>query len=215
MSDTTYIPALRFNWLTKIYDPLIQWTTPERLFKQDLIIEAGIETEFHVLDFGCGTATLSMMTKSKYPSAFVTGVDVDAEVLAIAKNKLKDFPYPIRLDQYDGMKLPYPDETFDRVISSLVFHHLTPIQKAKAFQEIKRVLKFDGELYIADWGKAENSLMRGLFYGVQLLDGFKTTRDNVSGLMPSYLLEAGFLSAKVLKKYRTVFGTLELFRAKK
>ena len=215
MSDTTYIPALRFNWLTKIYDPLIQWTTPERLFKQDLIIEAGIETEFHVLDFGCGTATLSMMTKSKYPSAFVTGVDVDAEVLAIAQHKLWDFPYPIRLDQYDGMKLPYPDETFDRVISSLVFHHLTPIQKAKAFQEIKRVLKFDGELYIADWGKAENSLMRGLFYGVQLLDGFKTTRDNVSGLMPSYLLEAGFLSAKVLKKYRTVFGTLELFRAKK
>jgi len=215
MSDTTYIPALRFNWLTKIYDPLIQWTTPERLFKQDLIIEAGIETEFHVLDFGCGTATLSMMTKSKYPSAFVTGVDVDAEVLAIAQHKLRDFPYPIRLDQYDGMKLPYPDETFDRVISSLVFHHLTPIQKAKAFQEIKRVLKFDGELYIADWGKAENSLMRGLFYGVQLLDGFKTTRDNVSGLMPSYLLEAGFLSAKVLKKYRTVFGTLELFRAKK
>jgi ubiquinone/menaquinone biosynthesis C-methylase UbiE len=215
MSDTTYIPALRFNWLTKIYDPLIQWTMPERLFKQDLIIEAGIETEFHVLDFGCGTATLSMMTKSKYPSAFVTGVDVDAEVLAIAQHKLRDFPYPIRLDQYDGMKLPYPDETFDRVISSLVFHHLTPIQKAKAFQEIKRVLKFDGELYIADWGKAENSLMRGLFYGVQLLDGFKTTRDNVSGLMPSYLLEAGFLSAKVLKKYRTVFGTLELFRAKK
>ena len=215
MSDTTYIPALRFNWLTKVYDPLIQWTMPEKQFKQDLIEEAGIETEFHVLDFGCGTATLSMMTKSKYPSAFVTGVDVDAEVLAIAQHKLRDFPYPIRLDQYDGMKLPYPDETFDRVISSLVFHHLTPIQKAKALQEIRRVLKFDGELYIADWGKAENSLMRGLFYGVQLLDGFKTTRDNVSGLMPSYLLEAGFLSAKVLKKYRTVFGTLELFRAKK
>jgi len=215
MSDTTYIPALRFNWLTKVYDPLIQWTMPEKQFKQDLIEEAGIETEFHVLDFGCGTATLSMMTKSKYPSAFVTGVDVDAEVLAIAQHKLRDFPYLIRLDQYDGMKLPYPDETFDRVISSLVFHHLTPIQKAKALQEIRRVLKFDGELYIADWGKAENSLMRGLFYGVQLLDGFKTTRDNVSGLMPSYLLEAGFLSAKVLKKYRTVFGTLELFRAKK
>ena len=215
MSDTSYIPALRFNWLTKVYDPLIQWTMPEKQFKQDLIKEAGIETEFHILDFGCGTATLSMMTKSKYPSAFITGVDVDAEVLPIAQHKLRDFPHPIRLDQYDGMKLPYPDETFDRVISSLVFHHLTPIQKANAFKEIKRVLKFDGELYIADWGKAENSLMRALFYGVQLLDGFKTTRGNVSGLMPSYLLGAGFLSAKVLKKYRTVFGTLELFRAKK
>lgn len=215
MSNTTYIPALRFGWLTKVYDPLIQWTMPEKQFKNDLIIEAGIETEFHVLDFGCGTATLSMMTKSKYPSAFVTSVDVDAKVLAIAKNKLKDFPYSIRLDQYDGSQLPYPNETFDRVISSLVFHHLTPIQKVKAFQEIRRVLKFDGELYIADWGKAENSLMRGLFYSIQLLDGFKTTRDNVAGLIPSYLLEAGFLSAKVLKKYRTVFGTLELFRAKK
>jgi SAM-dependent methyltransferase len=215
MNNTAYIPALRFGWLTRIYDPLIQWTMPEKQFKQDLIIEAGIETEFHVLDFGCGTATLSMMTKSKYPSAFVTGVDVDAKVLAIAKRKLEDFPYTIRLDQYDGTKLPYPNETFDRVISSLVFHHLTPSQKANALQEIRRVLRKDGELYIADWGKAENGLMRALFYSVQLLDDFKTTRDNVAGLMPSYLLEAGFLSAKVLKKYRTVFGTLELFRAKK
>jgi ubiquinone/menaquinone biosynthesis C-methylase UbiE len=215
MSDTTYIPALRFNWLTKIYDPLIQWTMPEKQFKQDLIKEAGIETGFHVLDYGCGTATLSMMLKAQHPSAYLTGVDVDGKVLKIAQQKLRTFQHPIRLDRYDGKTLPYPNETFDRVVSSLVFHHLDPLQKKQALLEIRRVLKPEGELYIADWGKAENALMRGLFYSVQMLDGFKTTRDNVAGLMPSYLLEAGFLSAKVLKKYRTVFGMLELFRAQK
>jgi ubiquinone/menaquinone biosynthesis C-methylase UbiE len=155
------------------------------------------------------------MIKSQYPLAFVTGVDVDKKVLSIAKDKLQSLSYAIPLDNYDGIRLPYTDQTFDRVVSSLVFHHLNPVQKAQAFHEIKRVLKPQGELHIADWGKAENGLMRNLFYIIQWLDGFKTTQDNVEGLMPSYMIEAGFLGVTVMKNYGTAFGTMELFCAKK
>lgn len=215
MKSLSFIPALRFHWLTKLYDPLIQITLPEKRFKQDLITQMGIQNDFQILDFGCGTATLSMMIKSQYPSTFVTGVDVDRKVLSIAKKKLQSLSYTIPLDDYDGIRLPYADHTFDRVVSSLVFHHLDPVQKSKAFREIKRVLKPQGQLHIADWGKAENALMRNLFYIIQWLDGFKTTQDNVEGLIPSYMIETGFSEVTVMKDYSTAFGTLELFYARK
>ena len=101
------------------------------------------------------------------------------------------------------------------MVSSLVFHHLTKKQKDNAFKEIYRVLKPGGELHIADWGKASNKLMRALFYLVQLLDGFKTTTDNVRGLLPNYIRNAGFVEIKEHRHYNTMFGTLSLYSAKK
>ena len=216
MNETDYIPALRFAWLNKVYDPVVQLTMPERRFKLDLIEQADIGSSgHHILDFGCGTATLTMLTKAKYPGSFVTGIDVDASIIQLAHLKLKDFPHPIRLDSYGGTRLPYLDETFDRVISCLVFHHLTPSQKTTALRELNRVLKPGGVLCVGDWGRPRNPLMRGLFYSIQLLDGFGTTRDNVKGRLPAFIREAGFEDTKILKNYATIFGTLELIKAKK
>ena len=100
-------------------------------------------------------------------------------------------------------------------MSSLVFHHLTGEQKLNALQEIHRVLKPEGELHIADWGKAQNILMRALFYLVQLLDGFKTTQENVEGKLPAFIQQAGFSLVEIKKSFSTVYGTLQLFKAKK
>jgi hypothetical protein len=44
---------------------------------------------------------------------------------------------------------------------------------------MRRALKPGGTLHIADWGRAHDPFMRVAFVGVQLLDGFETTRDNV------------------------------------
>ena len=109
--------------------------------------------------------------------------------------------------------MPYSESCFDRVLTSLVFHHLTAEQKHNSLVEIKRVLKPNGELHIADWGKASSILMRSLFFFVQLLDGFKTTNDNIKGLMPAYIENAGFKKVEIKKNYSTVFGTLTLYKA--
>jgi len=55
------------------------------------------------------------------------------------------------------------------------------------------VLKPGGELHVADWRKAQTMMQRLLFLSVQLLDGFETTADNVRGLLPEIIAEAGFL----------------------
>ncbi len=212
-----YIPALGFNFLTYLFDPLLALTMPERKFKKALIDQAAIEfnPNLSILDFGCGTATLTIMAKEACKRNHVCGVDVDPKVLAIARRKVQRSKLQIEISQYNGKTLPYQSNTFDLVLSSLVFHHLSSHQKGKVLQEIFRVLKTGGQLHIADWGKAQNALMRRAFYLVQFLDGFDNTTDHVKGLLPLYIENAGFCSVEGTSHYATLFGTLSLYRAKK
>lgn len=55
---TPYIPALRFHWLTPLYDPLLKWGMQEDRFKRQLIAQAAIKPHMKVLDLGCGTGNI-------------------------------------------------------------------------------------------------------------------------------------------------------------
>ena len=213
--NSKHISALRFNFLTHWYDEVVGNTMPEQKFKQALIEQANVFPNMNVLDFGCGTLTLSLLLRAQNSNIGITAIDVDDKVLEIAKRKNESANAGIALIKYDGAKLPFADNTFERVMSSLVFHHLTGEQKLNALQEIHRVLKPEGELHIADWGKAQNILMRALFYPIQLLDGFKTTQDNVEGKLHAFIQQADFSLVEIKKSFSTIYGTLQLFKAKK
>ncbi len=121
----------------------------------------------------------------------------------------------VRFEQGYSNHLPYPDESFDRIVSSLFFHHLSLPEKQETAREALRVLRPGGELHVADWGRASNRLMRALFVPIQLLDGFANTRDNVSGGLPAVFADAGFADVRQADTFATVFGTLALYRAVK
>ena len=210
-----YIPALRYHWLTAFYDPLLRWTLRESTFKRQLMKQAGIERGHQVLDLGCGTGTLVLLIKSHHPKADVIGLDVDPKVIEIAKARAARAG--LNVGFYHGMAfdLPYEDASFDRVISSLMFHHLTRGNKERTLREVFRVLRPGGQLHMADYGKAQNILMRVAFLLVQMLDGFETTADNVSGLLPELFRAAGFEDIKEPTRYTTMVGTLSLYRAGK
>ncbi len=211
MESNKYIPALRFHWLTGIYDSLIGSLMPEKKFKSTLLKNANIQPNQHVLDFGIGTATLSLLAFQKQSNANYIGIDIDDKILEIAANKITKQNAKIRLIKYNGGVLPFNSSEFDVVISSLVFHHLTKQQKIEAFNEFKRILKPNGKIHIADWGKATNILMRLLFHIVQIFDGYKTTKDNVNGKLPEIIGSAGFKSIEIKQKFNTILGTIELF----
>ncbi len=67
-----YIPALRYDWLTPLYDPIVGWMMREAAFKCRLVEQARIESGHHVLDLGCGTATLTILVKQAHPDAEVS-----------------------------------------------------------------------------------------------------------------------------------------------
>ena len=211
----SYVPALRYGLLTRLYDPVVALTTRERTFKKRLVEQAGIRAGHEVLDLGCGTGTLALLIHELQLGAVVTGVDGDPTILAIARRKARLRGSAARFEQAMAQDLPFACESFDRVVSSLFFHHLSPRAKRLVAEEVLRVLKPGGELHVADWGRATDLLMRGAFLPVQLLDGFENTRDHVEGRFPEALREAGFGPVSERGSLRTIVGTLGFFEARR
>lgn len=214
-TSETYKPALSYDWLTPFYDATIKYLLRESTFKQALISQASLPGKNTILDIGCGTGTLTILAKQNSPVSEVIGIDGDPQILAIARAKAAELELSITLDEGMSYALPYEDNTFDCVLSSLMLHHLTRKDKKRTFGEIYRVLKPDGELHVADWGKPHNVLMRLAFYPVQLLDGFETTADNVRGDIPYLMKDAQFAAVEQTIRFATAMGTIALYRATK
>lgn len=205
-----YIPALGFRWLTPLYDPLLKWVMREETFKRKLVQQADILPQMKVLDLGCGTGTLTLMLKHTYPETEVAGLDGDPQVLEIAREKTRGVD--IQWDEGLASSLPYPDSAFDRVVTSLVVHHLVTDDKRRAFKEIYRVLKPHGELHILDFGAPRTSLTR---FMTKYMRRLEETADNFDGLIPRFIKEAGFGGVTEAENFVTVFGPLSLWRAVK
>lgn len=215
MEQQKYIPALGYDFLTAYYDLAIKITMPEKKFRALLIDELNPQDNETILEFGFGTGQNLILAKNKNPNTKYIGVDIDPKVREIAQHKLNKKNISIPLDLYNGVKLPYLDNQFDKIYSCLVFHQLEAGTKLDCLKELNRVLKPNGKLIIADWGKASNKLMRFTFGFVQLLDGFKTTNDNVKGLMPTFIKKANFLNVEIAKSINTIIGTFSYCTATK
>jgi ubiquinone/menaquinone biosynthesis C-methylase UbiE len=213
--DAHYSHAARFEIFTALYDPVVAWTCREKTFKTALIRQAGLAFGQRVLDLGCGTCTLTLMALEAYPDLDVSGLDGDERVLSIAVKKAEKRGIELKLDLGMSYDMPYADASFDRVLSSYLFHHLTPENKLRTMEEVMRVLKPGGELHIADWGKPPNFFLRAGFFVVQLLDGFKTTADSVKGMLPVYMEESGFAALETTRHVPTPLGSVFLYRAAK
>lgn len=215
MQQRVYIPALGYEPLTALYDPVLRLTMREAYLKRRLVQQADLRPGMRVLDVGCGTGTLTLLARQTQPESDITGLDGDAAMLGRAQRKAERSGVAVTFAQGFSYALPYPDHSFDRVVSSLLFHHLTTEDKRHTLYEIHRVLRPGGELHIADWGKAQNLVMRGAFLLIQLLDGFITTADHVTGKLPAYIIAAGLKDVQQTAQFATMFGTLTLYRAQK
>ncbi len=204
-----FLPALRFERLTPVYDGVIALTTRERTFRRRLVDQAAIAGGMSVLDIGAGTGTLAALVNERHPEARVTGLDADPAMLARARAKAPRAHF----DEGMSYELPYRDASFDRVLSSLFFHHLTPRDKRRTLAETHRVLRPGGELHVADWGRPSGALSRVLALSIRLLDGAETTSDSLAGRLPGLVAEAGFADVRGRGAVHTAFGTLALISA--
>lgn len=204
-----------YDWLTGFYDLTIKLTMPERKFRQKLIEELNPKEKEKILEFGFGTGANLLVAVGRNSSSNFTGLDIDPKVRKIAALKLQKHNIDIPLELYDGGLFPFESNYFDKVYSCLVFHQLDSQTKSHCFEEIYRVLKPGGKVIIGDWGEAKSKLMRVMFYVVQLLDGFKTTTDNVNGLLPAYLTNTGFSNVKETGFINTRIGTFSYYKGEK
>ena len=214
MTDERYVPALGFHWLTRFYDPLIAMSMREETLKTRLVEQAAIASGHDVLDVGCGTGTLAMRAKSRHPSARIVGLDGDPEVLGIARRKIDGAHLQIELHEGfadDGSA--FAPASFDRILTSLLLHHLPSEQKRLALKAMRSWLRPGGELHVLDFGPQDGRLLGTLARGVGWLDGVDRLKDNWDGRLPEMMREAGFDRAEETGRALTLFGSISFFAA--
>ena len=208
----SYIPALRYHWLTPLYDPIIHRFMREDALRSRLVLEADILPGMRVLDLGCGTGTLTILIKQSHLMSQVYGLDADPQVLEITRSKANQAGANITLEQGMAYQLPFSDAWFDRVLTSLVFHHLTGKQKQQALIEVSRVLRPGGRFCILDIGVPHSFYTRLVS---QVIRRTEQAEDNIRGLLPGMIQNAGFVNITEIENFRTAMGSLSLYRAEK
>lgn len=212
---TAYVPALGFERLTRLYDPVVRLTTREATFKRMLLDQASLSPGDRVLDLGCGTGTLAIEAKARTREADILGLDGDPAVLGRARRKARAAAAEVRFELGRAEALPYADGSFDKALSSLFFHHLERGVKAAVASELLRILKPGGELHLADWGPSRDPFTRARFLVVQLFDGFGPTGDNVRGELPAILEVAGLVDVRERSRLQAMFGSLALYSGRR
>lgn len=210
-SKNEYIPALSFRVLTPFYDFIQKYIVRDIRYKSRLIEQAQIQAGQRVLDLGCGTGTLAMMAKRAQRKAEVFGLDADPEMLKMAHIKRDQEKLEVTFDVGFTNNLPYPDASFDRVLSSIMIHHLKTPDKEKTAREVYRVLKPGGQLHIIDFGKPHT--LYGKILG-PFLHKFEEANDNVEGRLPEIFAAPG-LKTEIVGHFWTFFGDLAFLKGEK
>ncbi|HLB45565.1 MAG TPA: methyltransferase domain-containing protein [Anaerolineales bacterium] len=163
-----------------------------------------------ILDVGCGTGGVTIPAKLRVgKTGEVAGIDPAPEMIALARQKASRAGLEIDFRVGVIESLPFPDETFDAVTSSLMMHHLPEHLQVKGLAEIRRVLKPGGRILIADMMRPSNSTIKRFF--TLLIQHGHGMKFGIEDLL-RHIREAGFDDVKQLDAH---FMTIGFIRAKK
>ena len=141
------------HWAAR-YDLLVWLLTfgRERRFRELLLRPARLSRGESVLDVGCGTGTLAIAAKRAVGvDGEVRGVDPSPEMISRAQRKASRAKAQITFERAFAQSLPYPDERFDVVLSTVMLHHLPGKARHLAVREMRRVLEPGGRLLAVDF----------------------------------------------------------------
>lgn len=98
-----------------------------------------------LLDFGAGVGISIPFFRKHFPSVHVTCLDVSVKSLKIGVER---FGSCANFIAFDGIRFPFGDTTFDYVFAACVFHHVPSSGHLRLFEEMRRVLKPEGQVMI-------------------------------------------------------------------
>lgn len=107
---------------------------------------AGLPDEARVLDVGTGPGRVARALATEHPQWTVDAIDLDPKMIAYARGR--DPEGRVSFAVGDVADLPYPDATFDLIVTSMSQHHWTDVEGA--LRSLRRVLRPGGRLWIYD-----------------------------------------------------------------
>jgi ubiquinone/menaquinone biosynthesis C-methylase UbiE len=207
-SHRHFLPAAGRDLFLPLYDPLTKLLGADRA-RQALFDQANLAPGQKVLDVGCGTGTLVLQIRRSFPGVEVVGLDPDPKALARAKRKAERQGAAVRFDQGFADSLAYPDASFDRVFSSMMFHHVEGDDKEKMLREVRRVLRPGGSFHLMDFvgPEASDGFLARLFHSHARL------KDNSERRILEWMRQAGFGDPVKAGSGRLLLGRLAYYRA--
>ncbi|HEX6537339.1 MAG TPA: methyltransferase domain-containing protein [Gemmatimonadaceae bacterium] len=123
-----------------------------RAFRERLVSLARLRPGDSVLDVGCGTGTLAIAAKRRVgATGTVHGIDASPEMIALASRKAAKAGVDVAFRTGVAEALPFPDASFDAVVSTLMLHHLPKPVRRQLAREIRRVLRPGGRVLAVDF----------------------------------------------------------------
>lgn len=200
-----YLPAAGHDALLPTYD-LMSRLLGMKHVHEAIIAQAELGDARRILEIGCGTGNLVIHAKRAHPRLDVVGCDPDPRALDRARRKTNE----IRFERAYAQRLPYADGEFDRVLSSMMLHHVGEDAKMAAAQEVFRVLRPGGRLHLVDLG-GDATTDRGLT--ARLIRRNHHAAGNLGDAIPRLLRAAGFDCARVATHRQRIVGRLDYYRA--
>jgi ubiquinone/menaquinone biosynthesis C-methylase UbiE len=201
-SERDYLPAAGIDGFLPVYDLTTKLMGADRA-RRALLDQAALKSGQHVLDIGCGTGTLAILLKRRFPRIEIIGLDPDPKALARAKRKARRAGVFPQFEQGFSDSLAYPAASFDHVFSSFMFHHLDREDKERTLREIRRVLAPGGQLHLLDFLGAEGG--QGGFIS-RLFHSHAHVAENSDENILALLKKAEFADSKLVGRRKTTFG---------
>jgi ubiquinone/menaquinone biosynthesis C-methylase UbiE len=209
-SSKTYLPAAGRDWMLPFYDAFTRLLGVEAVHKK-LIQQAAISPGQRVLEIGCGTGNLAILAGELNPAAQVVGIDPDPKALGRARRKAQQSKAALQFDPGFAEELPYPDESFDRIFSAFMLHHIQGEGKLLTVREAWRVLKPGGSLYLVDFEEGQHRAggIHGFIASRVHSRHGSSSQHMVLGLMR----DAGFKDIQEVAHETTILGRIVYYTA--
>jgi malonyl-CoA O-methyltransferase len=170
-----------------------------------------------VLDIGTGTGYLLDLLAKANKTSSLTALDLSSEMLSIAQTKLSKNPSPPpSLVAGDFEALPFPDASFDTIVSSLAFQWAQDL--STTLEESNRVLRDDGKLYFTTLGASTLRELRSCMDKIKdnhLLPpavNFTQSKDVLSKMSELGFRDIKVSSTLMTRQYRDLFALLKTLK---